>query len=63
MRSSLVRADPSLGLLQTIDGLILEKPVDKPDAYRMLSRWVPMGSSLGWARWVERVRTWDGVRA
>ena len=51
----LARVDPSLVLLQTVGGLILEKPVDKQDAYRMLSRWVwtvvPLGGStvhLGW---------------
>lgn len=27
-------------LSQAVGGLILEKPVDKQDAYRMLSRWV-----------------------
>ena len=26
--------------IQTVDGLILEKPVDKQDAYRMLSRYM-----------------------
>lgn len=35
------RPCPCLLLLQTVGGLILEKPVDKQDAYNMLSRWVP----------------------
>lgn len=55
-----MRVNPSLVLSQTIGGLILEKPVDKQDAYRMLSRWVqtvvPLGTALGqdWGR----ARTW-----
>lgn len=32
-------------LSQVIEGLILEKPVDRQDAYSMLSRWAPWGPS------------------
>ena len=32
---------------QAVGGLILEKPVDKQDAYRMLSRWVGPGGPPG----------------
>ncbi|XP_045151900.1 probable bifunctional dTTP/UTP pyrophosphatase/methyltransferase protein [Echinops telfairi] len=32
----------------TVGGLILEKPVDKQDAYRMLSRWVPGRPACTW---------------
>ena len=31
-----------------VEGLILEKPVDKQDAYRMLSRWVAVGRPPSW---------------
>lgn len=34
-------------LSQAVGGLILEKPVDKQDAYRMLSRWVGPGGPPG----------------
>lgn len=34
-------------LSQAVGGLILEKPVDKQDAYRMLSRWVGPGRPPG----------------
>lgn len=33
-----------LFISQTVDGMILEKPVDKHDAYRMLSRSVSVGN-------------------
>lgn len=59
--------NPSLVLSQTIGGLILEKPVDKQDAYRMLSRWVqtviPLGTALGQGLYMGWVRAWDGVGA
>lgn len=39
---------PSLPfLLQAVGAMILEKPVDKQDAYRMLSRWVGLGRPTG----------------
>lgn len=55
-----VETTPSLPfVLQTVEGLILEKPMDKQDAYRMLSRWVPGGPPVGD---VPCVTAWGGRR-